>query len=104
MEFLAIFDGASATESYSRTPTIVPQQALALLNSALALDAAGALADALSKTAADDGAFVSAAFEAVLSRPATRDEQDACRGFLSAGRRGALVHALLNHHEFVTIR
>src|SRR6185503_5834591 len=79
MEFLAIFDGASATESYSRTPTIVPQQALALLNSALALDAAGALADALSKTAADDGAFVSAAFEAVLSRPATREEQDACR-------------------------
>jgi len=104
MEFLAIFDGASATESYTRTPTIVPQQALALLNSALALDAAGALADALSKAAADDAAFVSAAFETVLSRPPTREEQETCRTFLSAGKRSGLVHALLNHHEFVTIR
>jgi hypothetical protein len=102
VEFLAIFDGASATESYTRTPTIVPQQALALLNSALALDAAGALAETLSKL--DDPAFISAAFETVLSRPATREEQEACRTFLSTGKRSALVHALLNHHEFVTIR
>jgi mono/diheme cytochrome c family protein len=104
MEFLAIFDAASATESYTRTPTIVPQQALALLNSALALDAAAELAEALSKTAADDAAFILASFETVLSRPATQSEQEACRAFLGSGKRQNLVHALLNHHEFVTIR
>jgi hypothetical protein len=108
MEFLAIFDGASATECYSRTHTIVPQQALALLNSTLALDGAAALADALWAAAGDEAAFVEAAFETVLSRPATSPEREACRAFLGspdkARSRKDLVHALLNHHEFVTIR
>jgi len=108
MEFLAIFDGASATECYSRTHTIVPQQALALLNSTLALDSAAVLADALGATAGDEASFVEAAFETVLSRTATPQESRACRAFLGspdrARTRKDLVHALLNHHEFVTIR
>ena len=108
VEFLAIFDGPSASECYARTHTIVPQQALALLNSALALDGAAALAGALSKEAPDAGAFITAAVETVLSRPPTPEEREACSAFLAAGdparARATLVHALLNHHEFVTIR
>jgi hypothetical protein len=108
VEFLAIFDGPSASECYSRTHTIVPQQALALLNSGLALDGAAVLAGELAKGQPDDAAFASAAFETVLSRPPTPEERDACAAFLASGdpkrSRATLVHALLNHHEFVTIR
>jgi hypothetical protein len=108
VEFLAIFDGPSASECYTRTHTIVPQQALALLNSTLALDGATALAESLSKESGDDTAFVDAAFETVLSRPPADAERDECVTFLKSGdpkrARATLVHALLNHHEFVTIR
>ena len=104
MEFLAIFDAAGATECYSRTHTIVPQQALAMLNSAIALDGA----DALAKTLSGEGDFVASAFETVLSRPPTDPEREECARFLAAGdaprARAILVHALLNHHEFVTLR
>jgi hypothetical protein len=108
MEFLAIFDGASATECYSRSHTIVPQQALALLNSTLAFDGAAALAETLSRAAGDPAAFVAAAFETVLSRPPTPPEAEACAAFLGspegAHARKNLIHALFNHHEFVTLR
>jgi hypothetical protein len=109
VEFLAIFDGPAATECYTRTHTIVPQQALALLNSSLALDAAQELARRLPDTAGKDPAeTIRAAFEAVLSRTPTKDELEECRRFLSesgpTGGLAALIHVLLNHHEFVTIR
>jgi hypothetical protein len=108
MEFLAIFDGAGATECYSRTHTIVPQQALAMLNSSIALDGADALARSLSEKEATPAAFVAAAFETVLSRDPSDREREECATFLSAGDsprgRADLVHVLLNHHEFVTIR
>jgi hypothetical protein len=105
MEFLAIFDGAGATECYSRTHTIVPQQALAMLNSAIALDGADVLAKRLSEKEADPAAFVAAAFETVLGRGPGEREREECSKFLAAGGgRANLVHVLLNHHEFVTIR
>ncbi|HVE42044.1 MAG TPA: DUF1553 domain-containing protein [Planctomycetota bacterium] len=108
MEFLAIFDGAGATECYSRTHTIVPQQALAMLNSAIALDGADVLAKKLSEKETEPAAFVSAAFETVLSRAPSEREREECATFLSAGDslrgRSNLIHVLLNHHEFVTIR
>jgi len=112
MEFVAIFDGASASECYERTHTIVPQQALALLNSSLALDAASLLARRLLEglgPSADAGAFVAAAFEAVLARAPTVLERKECEQFLegqeAASRaRENLVHVLFNHHDFVTVR
>ncbi len=105
MEFLAIFDGAGATECYSRTPTIVPQQALAMLNSAIALDGADVLAKKLSEKETEPAAFVAAAFETVLTRGPSEREREECATFLSAGGgRANLIHVLLNHHEFVTIR
>src|SRR5438132_9477847 len=44
MEFLSIFDAASVTECYERRHSIVPQQALALLNSEVTLKHARLLA------------------------------------------------------------
>ena len=47
VEFLKIFDGPSVTECYQRQPSVVPQQALALANSELALRKQRSLADEL---------------------------------------------------------
>ncbi len=132
MEFLTIFDAASVTECYERRHSIVPQQALALLNSEVTLKHARLLARRLAAdTSADDRAFTAAAFEHVLSRPPTDAELAECVTFLAeqtkqhqASKRAGgnpgdgsqpatdpalrarenLVHALMNHHEFVTIR
>ncbi|MFO0847536.1 MAG: DUF1553 domain-containing protein [Gemmataceae bacterium] len=105
MTFLDVFDAASPTECYRRHPTIVPQQALALANSPLALDAAKAIAEAVKEK--ESAAFVAAAFRRVLGRGPTDAEAKTCAEFLNEqkGRgRQNLVHVLLNHHEFVTLR
>jgi Protein of unknown function (DUF1553)/Protein of unknown function (DUF1549) len=121
MTFLELFDAASPTECYKRSETVVPQQALALANSPLTQTESRVLARKLSATYADDLAFVSAAFEIVLSRPATADERDICAKFLTeqaelyaskklapsdakTRARDSLVHVLLNHNDFVTVR
>jgi hypothetical protein len=121
MIFLELFDAASPTECYKRSESVVPQQALALANSPLTQAQSRVLARKLSAAHADDSAFVAAAFETVLSRPATADERDLCAKFLTeqAGlyeskklttpdsknrARESLVHVLMNHNDFVTIR
>jgi hypothetical protein len=133
MEFLKLFDAASVTECYQRKDSILPQQALALSNSDLALRHSRILARALhAKVGADDEVFTAAAFERVLSRPPTAEEKAECVAFLkdqtarhaaakappapldADGRapasdpalraREGLAHVLLNHHEFVTVR
>jgi hypothetical protein len=134
MEFLQLFDAASVSECYERKHSIIPQQALALANSELARRHARLLArDLAAKVGADPSVFVTAAFEQVLSRTPTPAELAECSNFLreqarryrqgklkgpaagdNAGRvpshdpvlraRESLVHVLLNHHEFVTVR
>ena len=109
MEFLQIFDAAGVTECYRRKESILPQQALALANSDLSLRMARRLAQKLSNEAASDSdRFVTAAFERVLARPPTDAERVECLSYLGqdvVGRkRESLVHVLLNHHDFVTIR
>jgi hypothetical protein len=109
MEFLRIFDAAGATECYRRKESILPQQALALANSELSLKMARRLAPTLSdRLGPDPSGFITAAFERVLSRPPTDAERAECLRYLGrdAGmrRRESLVHVLLNHHDFVTIR
>jgi hypothetical protein len=101
-------------ECYRRDESVVPQQALALANSPLALSSAKAIA---AKLTGSDAEFVVAAFETVLSRQPTADEQAACMAFLKTqeGRvrgssdprqraREGLAHVLLNHNDFVTVR
>jgi hypothetical protein len=136
MEFLKVFDAAGVNECYERRDSVVPQQALALANSELALAQSRMLARSLVQTTgAEPSAFTSAAFERVLARSATRAELAACADFLAeqsrlfvqsppkagecatdptdSGKPSAdpalrakenLVHALMNHSDFVTVR
>ena len=136
MEFLTLFDAASVNECYRRSESIVPQQALALANSSLALAQSRLLARSFWQQfgAGDATTFLRAAFEQVLGRPPTEPEAAACAQFLAKqtalltdGRKltpsiggsaspvpGAadpalraredLIHVLMNHNDFVTIR
>lgn len=138
--FMETFDAANPNECYRRQESVVPQQALALMNSRLSLDHARLLAGKLSDDAGDGdhvatrATFITVAFETVLNRPPTESEVAVCQSFLerntetvgtanlavfSAGgessqrapatvaylrARENLVHVLLSHNDFVTIR
>jgi hypothetical protein len=133
MEFLKLFDCAAVTECYQRKESVLPQQALALANSELTIKHARLLArDLATRVSSDPASFIRSAFEQVLSRSPTAQELQTCVEFLSqqekryrlgtapvAGTvtegklpaadpvlraRENLVHVLLNHHDFVTIR
>jgi hypothetical protein len=134
MLFLDQFDAASPTECYQRHESVIPQQSLALSNSALALNQSRLLARRLAAGASEPAAFVTAAFECVLGRSPTTAEQDRCQRFLreqtqllaepnklsafpgnsdavtapaadpALRAREDLVHTLFNHNDFVTIR
>jgi hypothetical protein len=134
MEFMEIFDAASVTECYERKPSIMPQQALALINSELTLRHARILARSIAaRSNGSATAFVQTAFEHVLSRSPTPAEVEECTTFLEQQSRRVqlaklagtaspdgdgsqpaadphlrarenLIHVLMNHHEFVTIR
>ncbi|WP_417383335.1 PSD1 and planctomycete cytochrome C domain-containing protein [Gimesia sp.] len=140
MEFLELFDGASATDCYQRTETVMPQQALALTNSTLAVQKGRMIAEQLwSQTASTSTTdqkqkeFINGAFKLILSRAASTREQAVATAFLlrqqtlyppeksntkssdkrdysqpadspAARARESLVHALLSHNDFVTIR
>ncbi len=103
-EFLKLFDQPDPTDCYVRTESVIPQQALAVANSSLSLDAARLLADRLGSKPD----FISAAFETVTGVAPTADEVAESRRFLASlapeKARVMFVHALLNHNEFVTIR
>lgn len=139
MPMLVLFDGPSPMDCYRRYESIVPQQALALSNSAIVFEKSRLAArqlweEASTKTRNQDSRFVKAAFQQILSRPATKQEHRACLDFIKtqsallenkaelnefAG--GApptvkpatdphlralenLVQVLMNHNDFVTVR
>jgi mono/diheme cytochrome c family protein len=120
-KFLEVFDNANVLECYRRTESIIPQQALALWNSKLAMTAATKINDRLNAEWKDagDAPFVTAAFEMILGTPPRHDELVACLDAL-AELRGTLndlkepdrtkrarlqvVQALINHNDFVTVR
>ncbi len=120
-KFLEMFDNANTKECYRRDESILPQQALALANSKLVSAAAAKVAERLVKdteSAADD-AFIRTLFTTLLASAPTPGEQQLCAEslaqFLAAAKerkspqpeakaRAALVHALLNHNDFITIR
>jgi hypothetical protein len=138
MKFVELFDGPSELECYRRSESVAPQQALALANSTLALGQSRLLARQLAQDVAKaddpDRAFITHAFEQVLSRPPTAEELKLSQEFLTeqaklladpakltpfTGGPAAdvkpspdpklrakenLVHVLLNLSEFVTIR
>jgi hypothetical protein len=91
MQFLKLFDAADPCDCYRRVESLVPQQALGMINSRLLINASRTLASELAKQATSDNgegsqderqSFVTAAFETVLSRRPTADESKLCLLFL----------------------
>ncbi|MCP4174778.1 MAG: DUF1553 domain-containing protein, partial [Fuerstiella sp.] len=123
-KFLSMFDDADLLQCYRRSESIVPQQALALANSELSMTMSGLIADRIFKSlpTADYDQFVSRAFETLMSRTATNSERDECMAFCEQLRmllkneksasaddpdsriRTRLIHSLLNHNDFISIR
>jgi Protein of unknown function (DUF1553)/Protein of unknown function (DUF1549)/Planctomycete cytochrome C len=122
---LTTFDEALVKECYRREQSILPQQALALTNSRLVLDAARPIAERLTRhltTVSDsdgDTAFVHLAFLVLLGAEASEAEAaamtqaiddwkrlpEAARGDdPNAWARTNLVWVLVNHNDFVTLR
>ncbi|MFG0264949.1 MAG: DUF1553 domain-containing protein [Rhodopirellula sp. JB055] len=134
MPMLVVFDAANPTDCYRRSESIVPQQALALANSPLAIDQSRTTAARLNAEASDDPTFVTEAYAAIFAREPSDSERSACESFLihqatlladseklspSLGAakttvppatdanlraRENLVHVLFNHNDFVTVR
>jgi hypothetical protein len=114
-EFSALFDAPDPNDCYRRTRSVIPQQALALTNSKLVHDHTSALAKRLGAPASDNAAFITAAFEQILTRPPSRAELAECEAFLQqqstaapkdgeTRARESLVRALLNQNDFLTVR
>ncbi|WP_161604598.1 DUF1553 domain-containing protein [Roseiconus nitratireducens] len=125
-QFLTMFDDADLLQCYRRDESIVPQQALALSNSELSLSMAQLMSDRWSQPGVDDASFASGVFFRLLARKPTEPELERCVEFLqqtsqlSAGTNKAsasgaedseqlrarrrLVHALLSHNDFISIR
>jgi len=108
--FLSTFDDADLLQCYRRSESVVPQQALALSNSELAFEAAGRIAGKWGAEK-DSAALITELFLQILGRSPDEEEIGECVAFLSnfpSGQgqraRSQLVHALLNHNDFVTIR
>jgi hypothetical protein len=85
---LTTFDQASVAECYERAETVMPQQALALANSEVAIGQSRLLATALTKSLGSDPPsqasvkFVVAAFQQILGRDPTPQERAECTRFL----------------------
>jgi hypothetical protein len=131
MPFLELFDAADACDAYRRTTSVVPQQALALVNNGLLLDLSRGLASRLWAESATSGdrdrteAFLTAAFEQILTRPPSLRERALSGAFLArqsdllggasgppgespdsdarARARRDLIHALFSHNDFITV-
>lgn len=89
MTFMDVFDRPNVVECYRRSESIVPQQALALANSPLALAQSRVLAGVLSKGTREEGKpvesgeFIATAFEQILSRAPSAEERAECETFLT---------------------
>ncbi|MCC6507787.1 MAG: DUF1549 domain-containing protein [Pirellulaceae bacterium] len=109
---LVLFDGASPIECYRRSPSIIPQQALALANSQMARNMSRQLGEQLHKQHPDSKYFINQLFLAALGRQPSDDEQQTCALFLAERaegetelvRRQSLAHAMINHNDFVVAR
>ena len=120
-KFLTMFDDADIIRCYRRDASIVPQQALTLANSKLSLTLARKMAENLQNELGNvsDEQFVVESFKMILAVHPTTDEITVCLEALEQTKealtrakhpqpdsraRADLVHALLNHNDFVTIR
>ena len=129
MTFLELFDAPDPCDCYQRSESVIPQQALALTNNEMLVTLSNEIEARLWSSIAaaqeePDGAFITAAFEEILSRPPTPAERQLTEEFLARqpllfsreetsvsspeqqairARRG-LIRALFSHNDFITIR
>lgn len=128
-KFLSMFDDADLLQCYRRSESIVPQQALALANSEVSMQNAEkiaakiAAAISLAPQSDDQARFISTAIETLLGRQPVDHEERLCMEFcnqltellkndasfenttaLQARVRTRLIHSLLNHNDFISIR
>ena len=118
-----MFDDADILQCYRRSESIVPQQALALSNSKLAIESSIEIAKRIAASAKSDSStdFIDAAFFGLLCREPTDEERSECESFLIAMSqlpetqsldlparderiRARLIQTLINHNDFVTVR
>ena len=83
-KFLKMFNDADHLQCYRRSESVVPQQALAMSNSKLAIDIASAIAVQLSQASPenDQDAFVEKAFQTLLGRDPDKLEREECTIFI----------------------
>ena len=119
--FLTMFNDANVLDCYRRADSIVPQQALAMENSSLTSDMAVKIVQRIiaANPSASDDTFIRAAFTVVLSAEPTAAELATLKEYIDRmttlaqinkrpdpahSARTNLVHTLLNHNDFITIR
>ncbi len=120
-KMLSAFDDANVLDCYRRGESIVPQQALALENSKLAMEMVNNIAARLHATnpSVNDREFARLAFRSILADEPTADELNWIEQMMSKMRdiavaavpalrtqqaRTGLVRGLINHNDFITIR
>jgi hypothetical protein len=107
-QFLTTFDEAMVKDCYRREQSVVPQQALALANSALAIDASEKISARLATDA--DTEFIRTAFNVMLGIKPNEAEFAASKEALAEWKgdkqraRANLIWSLINHNDFVTVR
>ena len=123
--FLAQFDSPNVIDCYRREESIVPQQALTLFNSKISRELSQKIAQQIASKegsgkenpsggAQTDAAFVDKAFRILLGYTPTPAEREACVLAMQAWTRETpkdparartnLVHTLINHNDFITLR
>lgn len=120
-KFLSMFDDADLLQCYLRNESIVPQQALAMANSELSLTMSEKIAQRVGESTTESSLaeFIDQAFLTLLARQPLAPERQACEDFCrqlvaestiedAAQRdlraRQRLIHALLNHNDYISIR
>ena len=120
-KLLSAFDDANVLDCYRRGDSIVPQQALALENSKLAMEMVERIAQRLqdANPTVSDREFAQIAFVTILADEPTRAELEWIAGSMTKMRelaqdpdsdhatrqaRVSLVRGLVNHNDFITIR
>ncbi len=120
-KMLSAFDDANVLDCYRRGESIVPQQALALENSTLAMDMVERIAKRFqeSNPTFSDREFARHAFVAILAGEPSEAEQgwidqmmtkmrslasDANSAQATTQARLGLIRGLINHNDFITIR
>jgi hypothetical protein len=103
--FMETFDlPENSTSCARRTESTVAPQALSLLNSPLAVEAANAFADRVRREAGESpGRQVERAFQLALQRSPAPEERRACLGLLAKRSLPELCRALLNLNEFAYV-